>query len=873
MISLLHHGAAASSSSHSLVWITNPDSSTSIVYASHGIINICSKTCCTATHELLWSVRQTLRTTTAKNNNDKRITTLAAFHNDTAIACGFSDGTVTLWIRGLANNNKDLWTEQVCIVPTNLQLPAITAIDGIVLENDHVILVTCSHNGVQILHLSLASMSTTTTITTTTSILATYAANTIHIKYFPDIDLIVLLVGTAAPRYNKIHVYTSVPTKPGSTIGFNTVQFQHTGQLHGHEDWITNFSWDGSLLASASQDCRIRLWNFATTFGDFTSHENDTVIETTSGMDDDDDDNIVTKDDEEDKGEARLEIYHTRGITRVTLDALLYGHEEGVTSVKWHPNPALYHQDRILVSSSMDRTLLLWACQPVIWTPLARVGSAGGILGGSIGSTLLGFVHVAVEPMHGLLLLGQAYGGALHMWSLDYLEETVTHRHEDALLHNKWKAIPCVTGHFHAVTDLVWEASKGEYLLTVSKDQTCRLWAPIDTVSLSSDDTTCTWVELARPQVHGYDLTTITSISTPDHRHLIVTGADEKEARAFDAPLTTTKLLQSILGVDREPNDGMVRVERAYIPSLGLSNKASADDGAEEDLGLIEDIDKVKKIKLPLERDLGAISLWPEVRKLYGHNTELICLTSSLTAQSGTVFEDSYQEVLVASSAKARDAQDASIRIWNIEQGKCIQTLNGGHKSSVVTLAFSPDGKYLASSGKDRRLCIWRRQSDIKTVIFFLATAVDSAHKRILWSVHFCPHDPTLLASGSRDGSVKIWRVVETGKCTEVQQLLSFVSSLQCNAKAESVTALAFCPVQTTTGDTILAVGLECGLMELWGLSKDRKTCKLVQAFDSHLCHIDTITKLAWRPKSEGKQILASCSTDHGCRLFEINLD
>ena len=870
MISLLHHGAAASSSSHSLVWITNPDSSTSIVYASHGIINICSRTCCTATREPLWTVQQTLRTMTAKNNEDKCITTLAALHNDTALACGFSDGTVTLWVRVLANNSKDIWTEQVCIVPTKERLPAITAIDGISLKKDHVVLVTCSHDGVQILQLYLLSTTTTTT-TITTTVLATYAANTIHIKYFPDIDLIILLVGTAAPRYNKIHVYTSVPITPDSTIGMTTVQFQQTGQLLGHEDWITDFSWDGTLLASASQDCRIRLWNFATTLGDFQCHENDTDIDTTTDMDDDDD--VEPNDDEEDIGEARLEIHHTRGITRVTLDALLYGHEEGVTSVKWHPNPALYHQDRILVTSSMDRTLLLWACQPVIWTPLARVGSAGGILGGSIGSTLLGYVHVAVEPMNGMSLLGQAYGGALHMWSLEYLKDTVTSQQEDALLQNKWKATPCVTGHFHAVTDLVWEASKGEYLLTVSKDQTCRLWAPINTVSSSSDETTCAWVELARPQVHGYDLTTITSISTPEHRHLIVTGADEKEARAFDAPLTTTKLLQSILGLDREPSDGMVRVERAYIPSLGLSNKASADDGAEEDLGIIEDDINVEQIKLPLERDLGAISLWPEVRKLYGHNTELVCMTSSLTAQSGTVFEDSYKEILVASSAKARDVQDASIRIWNIEEGKCIQTLDGGHKSSVVTLAFSPDGKYLASSGKDRRLCIWKRQSKIKTVSFFLATAVDSAHKRILWSVHFCPLDPTLLVSGSRDGSVKLWRVVETCNVTEVQLLSSFESSSRSNAKAESVTALAFCPVRTTTGNTILAVGLECGLMELWGVSKDGKTCKLVQAFDSQVCHIATITKLAWRPKSEGKQILASCSLDHGCRLFEIQLD
>jgi WD40 repeat protein len=42
-----------------------------------------------------------------------------------------------------------------------------------------------------------------------------------------------------------------------------------------------------------------------------------------------------------------------------------------------------------------------------------------------------------------------------------------------------------------------------------------------------------------------------------------------------------------------------------------------------------------------------------------------------------------------------------------------------------------------------------------------LSAAADSAHKRIVWSIHFCPKRPDILASGSRDGLVKIWRVLE----------------------------------------------------------------------------------------------------------------
>ncbi len=72
-----------------------------------------------------------------------------------------------------------------------------------------------------------------------------------------------------------------------------------------------------------------------------------------------------------------------------------------------------------------------------------------------------------------------------------------------------------------------------------------------------------------------------------------------------------------------------------------------------------------------------------------------------------------------------------------------------------------------ASSGKDRRICIWKRThsssgSSENGPAFELLAAADSAHKRIVWSVHFCPNRPDILASGSRDGMIKIWFILET---------------------------------------------------------------------------------------------------------------
>ena len=47
------------------------------------------------------------------------------------------------------------------------------------------------------------------------------------------------------------------------------------------------------------------------------------------------------------------------------------------------------------------------------------------------------------------------------------------------------------------------------------------------------------------------------------------------------------------------------------------------------------------------------------------------------------------------------------IRIWNIENGRLIKTIVG-HRKGINAIAFSPDGKWLASAGKDSTIKFWR---------------------------------------------------------------------------------------------------------------------------------------------------------------------
>ena len=54
----------------------------------------------------------------------------------------------------------------------------------------------------------------------------------------------------------------------------------------------------------------------------------------------------------------------------------------------------------------------------------------------------------------------------------------------------------------------------------------------------------------------------------------------------------------------------------------------------------------------------------------------------------------------------ATASYDATIKLWDVDSGKCLHTLEG-HTDPVYSVAFSPDGKYLASGSFDKHLHIW----------------------------------------------------------------------------------------------------------------------------------------------------------------------
>jgi WD40 repeat protein len=93
---------------------------------------------------------------------------------------------------------------------------------------------------------------------------------------------------------------------------------------------------------------------------------------------------------------------------------------------------------------------------------------------------------------------------------------------------------------------------------------------------------------------------------------------------------------------------------------------------------------------------------------------------------------------------------DTTVILWDVDSRKPIATLQG-HKDAVLSVAFSPDGRRLASASRDHTVILWDVDSRKPIVTLH-------GHKDAVGSVAFSP-DGSRLASASRDHTVILWDV------------------------------------------------------------------------------------------------------------------
>jgi len=89
------------------------------------------------------------------------------------------------------------------------------------------------------------------------------------------------------------------------------------------------------------------------------------------------------------------------------------------------------------------------------------------------------------------------------------------------------------------------------------------------------------------------------------------------------------------------------------------------------------------------------------------------------------------------------------IHFWDPATGRLLRSILGPHPREVMVLAYSPDGKSLASAGKEGTIKIWDAETDASRLEI-------KAHNGDLYALAYNP-DGTELASAGFDGMVRFW--------------------------------------------------------------------------------------------------------------------
>ncbi|KAI0514404.1 WD40-repeat-containing domain protein [Xylaria bambusicola] len=635
-------------------------------------------------------------------------------------------------------------------------------------------------------------------------------------------------------------------------------EFQLQATLTGHEGWIRSldFTWEkdnegdgmGSdlLLASASQDKYIRLWRL---------HQGKELpAAVANGADPSLGAYLPGK-----SPSNKAHRLNTGGKDyTVTFEALLLGHDDWIYSAKWYTSTETGRLQ--LLSASADNTLAIWEADPSsgIWVTNVRLGEISREKGATTATGSTGGFWTGLWSPDGMSVTCLGRTGCWRVWNYNKDED-------------QWTPQIGISGHTRAVTGIAW-AKNGDYLLSTGADQTTRLHASW------KRDNNSTWHEMARPQIHGYDLNCIDSLGSSQ----FVSGADEKLMRVFDEPKAVAKLLGRLCGINDSSTAVDAMPDAANMPVLGLSNKAieAIDDDAEISTSANPETDRealdpgttVRKSALeidhpPFEDSLSRHTLWPETEKLYGHGYEISCLAVSHAGD------------LIASACKASSVNHAVIRIFETRRWTEIKPPLTAHSLTATRLRFSPDDRYILSVGRDRQWAVFEREEqgvpkngdegdntapEDAAPSYKILQANPKGHTRMILDAAWAPSQPQVsFATAGRDKSVKLWRRGE-GE-TEFACAATI-------AETHSVTAVDFHPRPDKDGRFVLAVGTEIGKISIHIL--DPRSLTAVSSFTlrAELCLAKPVLQLSWRPQTDSSE-LAVAGDDSSLRIYRISDD
>ncbi|WP_433273751.1 hypothetical protein ACQPZF_19890 [Actinosynnema sp. CS-041913] len=480
------------------------------------------------------------------------------------------------------------------------------------------------------------------------------------------------------------------------------------------------------------------------------------------------------------------------------LSSLAAPHATMLTSHTSHVNAVALHRDgRTLVTGSADGTARIWD----IARPHRPVESA------TLARHLGPVTSVATDPRRRIVATGSA-DHTLLLWDIG-----------DA---TRPKHLATVIDHVGRV-DAVAFSPDGTLLASVGADRTLRL-----------HDVTDPGFPQRVAAVGGQVDAMVALAFSPDGRTLAASGWGDRVLLWDLADLAAPRELPGHTG-------SVVAV--AFSPDGGTLASASQD----QTVRLWRTRDFTERAMLPHDDVVRAVAFSPDGRTLAtagndriarlwsldgdGGGRELMTLTGHTGFVAAVAFRD--EGTLITGS------EDHTARLWTVP-GPVL----AGHTDSVYGLAIHPDGRTVATAGRDRTVRLW----DVSDAEHPRQTAVATAHPDIVRSVEFSM-DGKVLATTSHDRTVRLWRVAG-GHLRRLSTL---------DDRSGVMVAAAFSPDGRT-----LATASEDGIARLWDITDPGAPRLLAEMID----HTDKVVAVAFSPDGRG---LATGSADRTARLWDTS--